>query len=133
MKLNCVLCLYKNRLSKEFSSTSSYYPTISGCSTSCLYSTSWLPPRGFWPISLSQGLMPFSSSVWVIYGIHGHSKNGWSYTHPTRTSCLSNNNLIVIDIGNNSDSCVTFLMYSSNFSRRKLNLGIFSLLCNNSG
>ena len=105
-------------LSEKFSSTSSYYPSISCCSTSSFYTTSRLTPRGFRSISLSKWLMSFSTSMWVIHSIHGHTKNCRSDTHPSWTSRFTYNNLIMIHIGNNSNSRVTFLMHSSNLARR---------------
>ena len=115
-------------LSLKFSGTSTKNPTICSFSISSLNSSSKTTPWSLWSLSLSNGLMSFSSSVWMINRIHGRSKNCRTFSHPTTTTSFSNINLIPICIRNSTNSCWAFLMNKTYLTRWHLKLSIFTFL-----
>lgn len=118
----------KMRLSLQFSRTSTEHPTICCFSRTSLDTTSQSSPWSFWSFSLTNRLMSFTTSMWMIHRIHRRSEYCWSFSHPTTSTCFSYCYLIPISIWYSTNSRTTFFMDQSNFSWYHLKLSILSFL-----
>ena len=61
----------------------------------------------------------FSTSVWVIDGVHRLSEDLWLTTHPAHTSCLTNTNEVVVWVADGTNRCVTLATNATHLSTRK--------------
>ena len=118
------------KLHHKFSFSSLEYPTSSSFfSTSCLLSKSRESPRSFRSFHTYRG-SSFSTTMWMIYRVHCFTSYSWSFSHPSCTTCFPKCYLIIVRVRNLSESCITFFMYESDFSRRHFYLCVLSFLRN---
>ena len=128
-KLDCRL--QEEKLTLEFSWTSSENPSISTLARTSLHTASETTPWSLWTLSLSNWLVSFTSSMWMVYRVHRWTENRRTTTHPSWTTSFTDSNLVVINIWNNSDSRTTLLMNKTDFSTWHLELSILTFLWNN--
>lgn len=65
----------------------------------------------------------FSSSVRVVYGVHGLTENFRLLTFPTVTTCFSDSDEVMVRVGNASDGGVTLVTNLAHFTTWKLDDG----------
>ncbi len=65
----------------------------------------------------------FTSSVWVVYGVHGLTENLRLLTLPTVTTCFSDRDEVVVRVGDASDRGVALVTNLAHFTAWKLDDG----------
>lgn len=80
-------------------------------------------PRSLW-IFETDGVTPFTTTVWVIVGVHHFPTDLWSFAFVSVSAGLSNGDEIVINIGESANTGIAFFADHAEFFGRHLYLGI---------
>ena len=70
---------------------------------------------GLWTFRTAT-LTPFTTTVWMVDGIHGRTANSRSNTEPTRTSRLADTAELVLFVRNGTDGRPTILRNLADFA-----------------
>ncbi len=87
------------------------------------YAQGGLSPRSF-GVDETNGVMALSSPMRVIHGIHGFPEHRRSAAHPTHPACFSDDNEVVLEIGDSPDRGIAALREIAHLPTWKLHLRI---------
>jgi hypothetical protein len=93
--------------------------------TACAISLGWCAPWRNWNTTFSG--LTFTTTVWVIYWVHGNTTNRWTNSAPTGCSRFADLPQTMFLIANFTNGSAALNQYPAYFTRTKSNLTINTL------